>query len=554
MYKETHLQKYLDAALQIVNVDWVSTGNWLNEILDGKDFFQTNLPRWESLHTLSALSDLYEITGEQRYYLALKNIWYSIAKTDRHNCGSFSSGEGATGDSYSLGCGSEIETCCTVAWMALGVEYYRVSKDAYVIDELELSYFNGMLGALMEDDKYVTYNTPMNGYKSGGTYDGRRVSSQQDISFQYNSGSPDFNCCQANAARGLGELSEWGVVNDSDGLYINYYGPSAAKTYTPTGKEITIKQTTEYPKNGEIKLELNMKESERFKLRLRIPGWSNLSYVSINGGNKTAVATGYYTLDNTWKNGDVIIINLEMSTHYWIGENSQTGFTSVYYGPILLTLDANHAPGKNNLNTQFTAVNFDDMVVSDGSDTDCWLYFDVKATDGSTVRLIDFASAGKYYDSDLPGDYYSWLKVSGGTFRKDYSSEKGNVIWFNSVKRNINNLSSNISVATDAFAGDKTVLYVTVPNGKEIDKIIIKSSSGDVFINNDEGNYSFIMPDSNVTLNVSFKNITADDSETDSVNDFLESDKKGCKSSFEIGILTVLLLFGYVDLKKKKIS
>ena len=72
-------------------------------------------PRWESLHPILALAELARIDGDERCRKAFANLWWSIARLDRHNNGGFSSGEQAQGNPYHRGA---IETCCTIAWMA----------------------------------------------------------------------------------------------------------------------------------------------------------------------------------------------------------------------------------------------------------------------------------------------------------------------------------------------------------------------------------------------------------------------------------------------------
>lgn len=505
IYNETREQRYLDACKQMLEKDWDRVGNWYAEINNGKEFYQTRLYRWEALHPISMLSVLYEATGEKKYFDAFEKIWFSIAKTDRHNTGAFSSGEGAKGTPYLSGAGAEIETCCTISWMALTNEYYQMSRNMYAVDELELSFFNGMLGSLMEDHKYVTYNTPMVGTQTNG-YDGRKVSSQKDITFQWNSGSPEFNCCQANAARGIAQLSEWGIVSDDANMYLNYYGASKAQTLTPNGKAISVKQTTSYPKNGEITIELeDMTNEETFALNLRIPSWSKQSFVSINGGEKISVASGQYLqINRKWKNGDKIQLSLDMGVHFWVGEENFDGYTSAYYGPILLTLDQKTTPDKTMYNTYFEGKDFETLEVVDASEDNFWLYFNVKDRDGNIIKLVDFASCGKYVGEE-PGNYYTWLKINSDDLYVMVADKNNPPVWNNMLRHNITVENTEILVSESIANGGKEVSFsVNVPKGKKIDKLVVSTNKGEIIYSINDGGYSFIMPASDTKISVTF--------------------------------------------------
>ena len=411
LYSETGEEKFLNAAEEIVQSDWPEAGNWLNDALAGKDYYESSLPRWEALHTLMTLSALYGLTGKETYYNALETIWWSIAKTDRHNTGGFTSGEQAVGDPYATGA---IETCCTIAWMALSTDYLQISHDSRVADELELSYLNGMLGSLMEDGAHATYNTPMNGM---------RKPSQTDISFQYNSGSPDFNCCQANLARGLSEISQWAVLTDRASVYLNYYGASAIKAAAPSGQVLTLTQTTDYPQNGSISVKLGLSAAEAFPLLLRIPAWAEKSRVWVNGIEQTNVTAGtYLSLKRTWNDGDEIHIELDMRPHYWVGESRFVGKAAVYYGPVLLAYDTQ----RSNLElseVKLNAAGLNHLTVSAAADG--WLDFTVPTAQGTELKLVDFATAGRNGSA-----YMSWISLESAmdplTTAKD-----GKLVWTN---------------------------------------------------------------------------------------------------------------------------
>ncbi len=415
LYKETKNEKYLNAAKSIVLTEWPQNGDWMNSILSGKEYYQSALPRWEALHSVMTLGILYEVTGEEQYYKAITEIFWSVVKTDRHNTGGFSTGEQASGDPFATGA---IETCCTVAYMALGSEVLRLSADSSVADELELSYFNAMLGSLVQENEFSTYNTPMEGERNPG--------------YTIVAGSAEYPavmCCQANLSRGLGEISQWALLTGKDSMYLNYYGRSAIVAQTPGGNAITVSQETGYPVDGKIVITLHMEQTETFGLYLRIPAWAKNAKITFGGNTVSANAGNYYCLKETFQDGDVIEIDMDIPVHYWIGENACAGKCSVYYGPILLALDENFMVGSVNATSVFTTDDIQKGNAISGDEYGCILLFDTTDSAGNGVRLVDFSSAGKNGST-----YYSWLPISHNMDWLDFSAS-GDPVWNNAEEK-----------------------------------------------------------------------------------------------------------------------
>lgn len=331
LHRRTKTAKYLELAKQIVEeFQEKGAGDYVRTALAGKEFFQGPKPRWESLHPILGLAELTLATGDETARKAFEQIWWSICRYDRHNTGGFSSGEQAKGDPYDKGA---IETCCTVAWIALSVEMLRLTGESVVADELELSTLNAVAGSLSRTGSWCTYNTPM---------DGRRVKSTDDIAFQKRPGSEEVNCCSANAPRGFGMISDWALVRAGKGLALNWYGPSTITT-SVQGTRVVLKQETEYPREGKIVLEVAPEKPVEFTLRLRIPHWSAATSVKVNGAAVEAKAGTYAAVERTWMAGDKVEIDLDFSFHYWVGEREMGGRVSVYRGPVLLVHESKGA-------------------------------------------------------------------------------------------------------------------------------------------------------------------------------------------------------------------
>ncbi len=399
----SHDQRHLDLAKQIVQefaaVDTAGkplAGDYLNSALAGKEFFTSPKPRWESLHPILGLVRLYYLTGDVKYRQAFEHWWWSIVKLDRHNNGGFSSGEQAQGNPYHQGA---IETCCTIAWLAMSAEMLKLTGNSIVADEMELSTLNSVIGMHSPSGRWCTYNTPM---------DGVRKASAHDIVFQAREGSPELNCCSVNSARGFGLISDWALLQDGEGLVLNWYGPSTMTTKLPSGATVKLTQQTEYPKEGTIRLTVTPSQETAFTLKLRIPQWSTSTTVKINGKQEENIKPGtYHSLNRTWKPGDTIEINLDFTLHYWAGEKECVGKVSLYRGPILLTYDR-----------QFNKVDPEQIPLLDVNNLHCQvmesnntfkpaILVEIPTPSGTHLHLCDFGSAG-----NAGSPYLSWLKAS----------------------------------------------------------------------------------------------------------------------------------------------
>jgi len=434
LYRKTKNERYLKMALQIVDEfgakDYdtyragVLAGDYLNQALRGTEFFRTPKPRWESLHPIMGMAELYWITGEDRYRQAFKQIWWSIVKLDRHNNGGFSSDEQTQGNPYNFGA---IESCCTIAWIAMSVEMLKMTGNSIVADEIELSTWNSILGMHSSTGRWTTYNTPMNGLRRGHTTD--------NVASHFREGSPELSCCSTNSPRGFGMLSDWALMKDGEGLILNYYGPSAMTAKLKPGLSVTLVQETDYPVEGRVVLRVTPSKTAEFALKLRIPHWSRSTSVRLNGKAISNVKPGQYAVINRkWKPNDRIVLDLDLSLHYWIGEKECRGLTSVYRGPILLAYDHRY-----NLENAARKKQMRDPIHWDP--TECmlnvppldartlrlkraawndWLppllLLECKTPSGKTVRLCDFASAG-----EVGTPYLSWLPIIHCPKAKEFS-------------------------------------------------------------------------------------------------------------------------------------
>ncbi len=397
LFLETGREVFLETARSIVDAEWShpSAGNWLEAALSGVEFFETRKPRWESLHCILTLADLYRITKDRKYFTAFESIWQSILKTDRHNDGGFSSGEGACGDPYDS---RAIETCCTIAWMVYSTEYWSLTRDSLVADELELSFMNAFLGSQIGRSGDYTYDTPMNG---------NRIPSSRELSWQGTPAGPRLNCCQVNGARGFGQVGAWGVDIEEDSIFLNYYGASTVGLRTPMGNRLVISQDTAYPLDGAIEIKMLLDSPETFALKLRIPFWSAKSLILVNGEPVLDIEAGTYaTIRRLWQNDDAIRIGLDMSPHFWLGERSMAGRISIYTGPILMAFDREMSGIMKDVPLDIEDLHR--IRIKACSSEPAMVEMGIRTSSGEELRLFDFADSGQ-----TGREYSSWIPCTG---------------------------------------------------------------------------------------------------------------------------------------------
>jgi len=418
LYRATGNERYLRLMREIER-DWEKAGDYFRTGLAGTPFHRTPHPRWESLHDVQGLVELYRITGDARYKTAFLNLWESIRRCDRHPSGAFSTGEQAVGNPYG---GGAIETCCTTAWMELTLDALRLTGGPRAADELELSTWNAVLGSQHPSGRWWTYHTPMEGV---------REASAHSIVFQARHGTPELNCCSVNGPRGLGILREWAVMRrgesaaessaGAEGFCINFYGPCVITVPLDSGETLTLTQETRYPLEGDVAVRIGLARERAMSLGFRIPEWSLKTTVRVRRDKVGAAVIpvrepgGYVWIERAWRDGDTVELAFDVRIRSWAGALGRAGRAAIHRGPLLLGFDQhrNAIDVKDVPTLDLLAAEFAPGPRESGRTPLAFApiaAFTVRAGDGADLVLCDFASCGAH---GTP--YTAWLPAVNAT-------------------------------------------------------------------------------------------------------------------------------------------
>ncbi|ETZ22294.1 glycoside hydrolase family 127 protein [Pedobacter sp. V48] len=401
LYTQTKDNKYLDFAEEIVRQWETPEGPQLISKADvdvSKRFpkpenwysFEQGQKAYEMMSCYEGLLELYRLTGKQVYKTAVEKTWQNICDKEINMAGS-----GASAEMWFGGKALQAdpifhyqETCVTVTWIKLCHQLFRLTGEAKYADAVEQSYYNALLGSTSHNGFHWAKYTPLSGLRLPGN----------------GQCGMDLNCCVASGPRGLFNLPAHVVMKAADGLFVNYFVEGSYALATPSGKNVTVLQHTDYPVTGKIGLTIKLSKPEAFSMNIRIPEWSKKSVLTVNGVAVTEVVSGRFaTVKRTWKDGDEMALQLDMRGRVeFIGDKPQ--YATVLRGPILLARDeALKGPAMGSIVNLAGKTGYVDLVAVPHPEGKTWLQFSLKFSPESykeqgdepvTVDLCDYASAG----------------------------------------------------------------------------------------------------------------------------------------------------------------
>jgi DUF1680 family protein len=134
-------------------------------------------------------------------------------------------------------------------------------------------------------------------------------------------------------------------------VWTHLYADGTATIPLHAGGSVTLRQTTRYPWDGQVRVEVaDIHEAGDFTLYLRIPEWAQGATGDVNGEalfpSETA-AGQYAAIRRTWRASDAVTLNFPMPvrrmvSHPYALEN--TGRVALMRGPLLYCLEAADNP------------------------------------------------------------------------------------------------------------------------------------------------------------------------------------------------------------------
>lgn len=313
----------------------------------------------------AGMADIAALTGDSSYIKAIDTIWGNIIGKKYYLTG----GVGARHAGEAYGANYELpnmtaynETCAAIAMCYLNLRLFLLHGDSKYIDCLERTLYNGVISGMSVDGGRFFYPNPLS---SDGKY---AFNSDNTTTRQ-----PWFGCacCPSNLSRFIPSVPGYIYGVKDNAIYVNLFA-SNTSTIKVNGKDVVLEETTNYPWDGDIALNVKKCAAKDVVLKVRVPGWaygdvvpSDL-YSFADEGNKDAAKAisitvngkpyavsslekGYATLKGV-KKGDVISVHFDMPVRTVVANGrvaDDKGRMAVECGPLVYCAEAVDNGGEN---------------------------------------------------------------------------------------------------------------------------------------------------------------------------------------------------------------
>ncbi|MDS0528301.1 glycoside hydrolase family 127 protein [Clostridium sp. SHJSY1] len=374
------------------------------------------------VYMCTALADVAYLTKNKEMLDTCKRLWKNITEKRMYITGGIGStvnGEAFTFDYDLPNDTMYCETCASIGLIFFAHSMLKSEPSSIYADVLERSLYNSSISGMALDGKHFFYVNPLEVDPKASKYDPTKSHVKTTRAEWFGCA-----CCPPNLARTLTSLGKYVYTTFENTIYTHLYLSNDAEVSINNNK-VSIKQETNLPWEGNVKVSVGVNKKSDFGMAFRIPYWCDSYSVKVNGeAIDYEVSKGYISINREWNNLDVIEIQLEMKIQE-ISANphikDDLGKVALQRGPLIYCLEEVDN-GKNlhhiKLNNREYKYDFDPNLLGGV----------VKITTKAKKLIIDNSWEDKLYKSNVESPnyedkeiifipYYSWANRNQGEMK-----------------------------------------------------------------------------------------------------------------------------------------
>lgn len=306
-----------------------------------------------AVYMYAAMTDIAVLMRDSAYNQAARQLWENMVGKKMYLTG----GIGARHEGESFGDNYELpnltaysETCAAIGSVYWNHRLHRQHGDVKYYDIIERTLYNGLIAGLSLDGTHFFYP---NALEADGKYEFNRGACTRQGWF-------DCSCCPTNMIRFIPAVAGLLYSKVEDTLLVNLYAGSEA-TADLASNTLHIKQETDYPWSGKIRLTVSAETAAPATVKLRIPSWARNEVapgglyqyqqnqratptLRVNGQPVEAdLADGYFAVTRDWSKGAALELEFPMVVRKVRADEqveANRGKLALEYGPIVYAVES----------------------------------------------------------------------------------------------------------------------------------------------------------------------------------------------------------------------
>jgi hypothetical protein len=230
------------------------------------------------------------------------------------------------------------ETCAAIGNMMWNWRMLQLTGESRFADVIEHALFNSVLAGISLDGTSFFYTNTL------------RQLNPMPVALRWPRRRQKFMgcfCCPPNVLRTIAESSSYAYAKSDRGIWVALYGGNILETEISGGK-LKLRQQTDYPWDGKVKITIETAPPSAVAVNLRIPAWAKDSTVQLNGKRLEQPRVGeFYPIERKWSAGDLIELSMPMPVRL-VEANPYVeevrGQVAVMRGPIVYCLESVDLP------------------------------------------------------------------------------------------------------------------------------------------------------------------------------------------------------------------
>ncbi len=236
------------------------------------------------------------------------------------------------------------ETCAGIASVMVAWRLLLARGDLGYGDVIERALYNVVATSPAEDGKAFFYTNTLHQRVAGATMPTDEASPRASGSGR--AAWFEVSCCPTNVSRTFAQLATYVATHSEDGVQLVQFVPGTVSATLAGGRTVTLRVSTGYPHDGNVRIEVLEAPADTWELSIRIPRWAEGATVDVGSGPQDAAAPAFVH-HGSMPAGTVVDVVIPVAPRWVYADeriDAVRGCVALERGPLVMCVESVDQP------------------------------------------------------------------------------------------------------------------------------------------------------------------------------------------------------------------